>query len=433
MNNYTSPSNTTVLNSVAARTVQLFQEQQQNIIKHTDRLFARLMVGQWVFALALALWMSPLTWAGTESRIHMHVWAAFLLGGAVTIVPVLLAKMRPGETLTRHAVAVGQMLMSALLIHLTGGRIETHFHVFGSLAILAFYRDWRVMISATAVVFVDHLLRGILWPQSVYGVLNAPIWRSFEHAGWVVFEVTFLLLSIRKSLSEMHLVAERQANLEALKEGIEQTVAERTDELAKANAALRLENAEHDRAEQKLHTEYAVGRILAHAPSWEQAMRDVLQTICGIMIWEAGIFWRTDIQAGVLRCGEIWSASNIEAGEFETISREMTLARGHGLPGKVWTYGQAAWMRDIVENAKFPRVLPAKQDRLHAAFAFPVMVGSSVVGVVEILSTERREQDNELLLAMSNIGNQLGQFFERKRMEGNLVQAQRMEPVVCAA
>ena len=33
------------------------------------------------------------------------------------------------------------MLWSGLLIHLTGGRIETHFHVFGSLAFLAFYLD----------------------------------------------------------------------------------------------------------------------------------------------------------------------------------------------------------------------------------------------------------------------------------------------------
>ena len=49
-------------------------------------------------------------------------------------------------------IAVGQTLTSALLIHLTGGRIETHFHVFGSLAFLAFYRDWRVLVTASAVV-----------------------------------------------------------------------------------------------------------------------------------------------------------------------------------------------------------------------------------------------------------------------------------------
>ncbi len=132
----------------ARRTSELFKEQQQNIIRHTDRVFVRLMIWQWVAGVAAAVLLSPQAWSGTQ-------------------------------------------LMSALLIHLTGGRIETHFHVFGSLAILAFYRDWRVLISASAVVYVDHLLRGMLWPQSVYGVLAAPVWRSLEHAGWVIFEVTF--------------------------------------------------------------------------------------------------------------------------------------------------------------------------------------------------------------------------------------------------
>jgi hypothetical protein len=422
-------SNPSTTNAVAVRTAQLFQEQHQSIVKHTDALFARLMICQWVFGVALALWISPRTWAGTDSRIHLHVWAAVFLGGAVTIVPVLLAFLRPGATFTRHVIAVGQMLMSALLIHLTGGRIETHFHVFGSLAILAFYRDWTVMISAAAVVFVDHLLRGYLWPQSVYGVLNAPIWRSFEHAGWVVFEVVFLIIAIRKSLSEMHLVAERQAKLEALKESIEQTVAERTAELAKTNEALRLENAEHDRAEQKLHAEYAVSRILACSSSWDQAVREVLQTICGIMNWDAGTFWKTDHRAEVLRCGETWIAPSIEADEFKSLSREMTFARGVGLPGRVWTYGQAAWNRDIVEDARFPRALPARQGELHGAFAFPILIGNNVAGVVEIFSIENRQPDNDLLLAMTNIGNQLGQFYERKRIERQFAQSEQLETV----
>jgi len=415
--------------TIAARTAQLFQEQHQNIIRHTDRLFARLMICQWFVGLMLALWITPSNWAGTASRIHLHLWAAIILGGALTIVPVWLALFKPGEILTRHVIAVGQMLMSALLIHLTGGRIETHFHIFGSLAILAFYRDWKVLISASAVVFVDHVLGGIFWPESVYGVLSAPIWRSFEHAGWVVFEVSFLLLSIRKSLSEMHLVAERQAKLEALKEGIEQTVAQRTAELAKANKALKAENAERDRAEQRLHAEYAVSRILAKSPSWEQAMQEVLQTICGIMKWDAGISWKADHRLGVLRCGEIWSASNMEADEFKTLSRPMTIARGVGLPGRVWAYSQSAWIGDIAQDTSLPRVLPSKQGGLHGAFAFPILFGNSVAGVVEILSHEVRETDNELLMSLTNVGNQLGQFFERKRIEGELFQSQKMETV----
>ena len=106
------------------------------------------------------------------------------------------------------------MLMGALLIHLTGGRIETHFHVFGSLAFLAFYRDWRVLIPATIVVALDHMLRGMFWPQSVYGVLVASEWRWLEHAAWVVFEDLFLVVACLRSVAEMRQTAERTAALE---------------------------------------------------------------------------------------------------------------------------------------------------------------------------------------------------------------------------
>jgi PAS domain S-box-containing protein len=251
-----SPSKST--EAISARTSELFQEQHQSIIEHTDLLFARLMIFQWAFGVVLALWISPQTWSGAQSQVHLHLWAALLLGGIITAVPVCLAQLQPGKVVTRHAIAVGQMLMSALLIHLTGGRIETHFHVFGSLAILAFYRDWRVLVSASAVVYVDHLLRGFFWPQSVYGVLSASIWRSLEHAGWVIFEVAFLIISIRKSLSEMLLVAERQAKLESLKESIEQTVTERTADLLR-------EIEERKQVQEQL----AQAQKIARLGSWE--------------------------------------------------------------------------------------------------------------------------------------------------------------------
>lgn len=263
----TAPSSKVINGAVAAsaRVAELYEEQRQNIIRHTDQLFSWLMIFQWFFAVGLAIWLSPKTWAGMNSQIHPHIWAAVFLGGIITSLPVYMARAHPGDTLTRHTVAVGQMLMSALLIHLTGGRIETHFHVFGSLAILAFYRDWRVLVSASAVVYVDHLTRGYFWPQSVYGVLNASIWRSFEHAGWVLFEVVFLIIAIRKSQSEMLLVAERQAKLEDLNETIEQTVAERTADLTQ-------ENRERRQAEEQLRksqSQLAQAQQIARMGSWE--------------------------------------------------------------------------------------------------------------------------------------------------------------------
>src|SRR5205814_5364284 len=143
------------------------------------------------------------------SAAHLHVWAAVFLGGGIAALPVAMAVCRPGAVLTRHCIAVGQMLTSALLIHLTGGRLETHFHVFGSLALLAFYRDWRVLVSASLVVAADHIVRGAFWPDSVYGVESASIFRAFEHAWWVVFEDVFLIYSCVKGQHEIRKIAER--------------------------------------------------------------------------------------------------------------------------------------------------------------------------------------------------------------------------------
>jgi signal transduction histidine kinase len=220
-----------VPNSERERTTALFEESQHHIHQRTDRMFAWLMVFQWLAGIAAALWISPRTWIGATSHMHVHVWAAIFIGGAISSLPVFLACKWPGHAFTRHTIAVAQMLTSALLIHLTGGRIETHFHVFGSLAFLAFYRDWRVLISATVVVAVDHFMRGIFLPQSVFGVLTPSSWRWLEHAGWVIFEDVFLLISIEQGRRDMCQVAERQARLEALNESIEQRVRERTHDL----------------------------------------------------------------------------------------------------------------------------------------------------------------------------------------------------------
>jgi two-component system sensor histidine kinase/response regulator len=220
------------------RARELYEEHQRSVCCRTDRLFAGLMILQWLAGIAVALWLSPLTWIGAQSRVHLHVWAAILINGAVMALPLLLAITRPGAVVTRQCIAIGQMLMSAMLIQLTGGRIETHFHAFGSLAILSLYRDCRVILTASAVIALDHFARGIWWPQSVYGVMTAGPWRWLEHAGWVLFQAAFLIWGSVQANKDAYALAERQSRQENLKETIEESVHARTRQLQATTAEL---------------------------------------------------------------------------------------------------------------------------------------------------------------------------------------------------
>ena len=204
--------------AIVRRAQERFEVERRRLLISTDRLFGALMVVQWIFAIGIAVVFSPYAWEGRERAVHPHVWTAILLGGAISGLPLLLIALRPGAVLTRHVVASAQMLWSALLIHLTGGRIETHFHVFASLGILAGYRSWPVLATATVVVAGDHIVRGLLWPESVYGIVNPEWWRFLEHAGWVVFANAFLVVQCLRGMRDMRSIAERGAELEALAE-----------------------------------------------------------------------------------------------------------------------------------------------------------------------------------------------------------------------
>lgn len=189
---------------------ELYRAHAESIFRRTDRMFVVLLLCQWLAGIAAACRISPRAWAGLSSQVHPHVWGAILLGGAIIFYPILLGIIHPGRTFTRHVIAVGQMLMSALLIHLTGGRIETHF------------------------------LRGMYWRQSVYGVLASSSWRAVEHAGWVFFEDFFLIRCCLQSDQEMKEAAVSRTQLEALNAGVERQVTERTAELQQSETRFRV-------------------------------------------------------------------------------------------------------------------------------------------------------------------------------------------------
>jgi hypothetical protein len=303
-----APANPQTEDFTTQRAVELFHAEEAANHRRTDRMFAWLMGLQWLAGIAAALWISPRAWEGQFSSVHVHVWAALVLGGVIAGFPALLALVHPGATLTRHVIAVGQMLTSALLIHLTGGRIETHFHVFGSLAFLAFYRDWRVLVTATAVVAADHFARGVFWPQSVFGVLVASPWRWLEHAGWVLFEDVFLWQAIRQNLRMLFGLAERQAELETVNADIERQVAERTQELRQENAERRRAEAELIEAQRELVTTSRVAGMAEIATNVIHNVGNVLNSV--------------NVSAGV-------ASDNVRKSRVESLARVVTLLKEH--------------------------------------------------------------------------------------------------------
>src|SRR5947209_8994945 len=90
---------------IAQRAQALYTEQRQRVLQRVDRMFLGLMGGQWVFGILVALFYSPYGWEGKQRAIHLHVYLAVFLGGALSLFPMLLAWRRPGWGVTRPVIA----------------------------------------------------------------------------------------------------------------------------------------------------------------------------------------------------------------------------------------------------------------------------------------------------------------------------------------
>jgi two-component system, sensor histidine kinase and response regulator len=180
------------------------------------------------------------------------------------------------------------------------------------------------------------------------------------------------------------------------------------------------EITEEKREETRLAAQYAVTRVLAEAATLATATPRILQAICEALGWVVGAIWRVDQKEKLLRCVESWHSPSAFLSEFCRDTRSRTFSSGVGLPGRVWAQAHPAWIEDVTCDANFPRSSIAAEEGLHAAFGFPILLGSDVLGVLEFFSQQIQQPDSRLLEMMSAIGSQIGQFIERKEAEDAL-------------
>jgi PAS domain S-box-containing protein len=189
--------------------------------------------------------------------------------------------------------------------------------------------------------------------------------------------------------------------------------------------------SESKRAEQRLKVQEAVSRILAESPALKEAAAKVVQVLCVRAGWDLAAIWNPDRANDELRYVEVWHTPSIHVPQFEALTKAGRFSRGASLPGLVWSTGKATWIADIMADDTLRRAPAAIKEGLHSAVGFPIKLGDKTRGVVECFSREVREPDDNFLQMVSDIGERLGQFMERKRAEDLLFHSEeRLRAVV---
>ena len=106
----------------------------------------------------------PLYGAYMGAELGLYLGSGALLG-AIAIAAQLPAI---GRRIQAAIATYGLVMASALLVHLSGGRIELHFHFFVMMSVIVLYQDWLPFLVGLLFIVIDHGIIGTLLPSMVY-------------------------------------------------------------------------------------------------------------------------------------------------------------------------------------------------------------------------------------------------------------------------
>ncbi|HET8666483.1 MAG TPA: PAS domain S-box protein, partial [Terriglobales bacterium] len=186
-----------------------------------------------------------------------------------------------------------------------------------------------------------------------------------------------------------------------------------------------LDLTEQKRSEARIAVQYGVARILSESSELSDASGRILEMIGRKLCWDYGEIWDISAEHKYLQCVDTWTAHSVHLPEFQRFTHGRRFDRSQGLPGRVWSTSAPAWITDLRTETNFVRAPIAAREGLKSAFGFPILLNNEVLGVFAFFSREAQEPDQELLELMNGIGNQIGQFVERKRWEAALRTSER--------
>jgi PAS domain S-box-containing protein len=170
------------------------------------------------------------------------------------------------------------------------------------------------------------------------------------------------------------------------------------------------------RADLRRRLQYEITRALVQAGS-ENPIPAVLEHLSRGLGWALAEYWELDEGALRLTRAHSWHEPGVALEEFEEASRKRAFGPGEGLPGRAWSERAPVWVSDAATDSGFVRAGAAAGAGLHAAFAFPVVQGRRLFGVISAFSWSVEAPDEELLALTASLGGQIGLYLDRRRAQ----------------
>jgi signal transduction histidine kinase len=149
-----------------------------------------------------------------------------LLEGGIIAAFGILALLKPGgRRLQSVIVALGLLTCSAVLVHITGGLIEAHFHFFVMVGVLSLYEDWLPFLVSISYVALQHgIAAAFIDRESVFNHPGSPWHLAAVHSFFIAGLSIACVINWRESERQRKAVREsehrQRSLLDALEEGV---------------------------------------------------------------------------------------------------------------------------------------------------------------------------------------------------------------------
>lgn len=198
-------------------------------------------------------------------------------------------------------------------------------------------------------------------------------------------------------------------------------------------ALLKKQIAQRKEAEEALRRESTIVRLLQEiavaaneARSLEAVLQEAVDKICAFTEWPLGRVFKIDTESGDLILTSIqYCTDDAQYSPFIERTKDTLSEANVAWLGQVVATGEPQWFSDVARHSEFIPRHSLEATGIKTGLAFPVLVGSEVLAVLEFFSLQEEEPDKELRKAMAHIGVQLGRVIERVRAEESLRESEQ--------